>query len=104
MHVTSSQARLLASLPDFDRQAILARMTEEQAEELRLAEELRWDWEFWSRPEQRPPDGDWTFWLYLAGRGTGKTRSGAEWLRSEVSSGRAARIALIAETARRANP
>jgi hypothetical protein len=36
----------------------------------------RWDWKFWSRPEQRAPGGDWSFWLYLAGRGTGKTRSG----------------------------
>lgn len=37
-----------------------------------------WWWE--SRPEQVPPEGNWHIHLYLAGRGTGKTRSGAEWL------------------------
>jgi phage terminase large subunit-like protein len=37
-------------------------------------------------------------WLVLAGRGFGKTRCGAEWVREEVTSRRANRIALIAET------
>lgn len=37
-------------------------------------------------------------WLVLAGRGFGKTRCGAEWIREEVTAKRASRIALIAET------
>lgn len=56
------------------------------------------DWEFLARPEQLPPPGDWRTWLFLAGRGAGKTRSGAEWARGCVKAGYG-RIALIAPTA-----
>jgi phage terminase large subunit-like protein len=38
-------------------------------------------------------------WLLLAGRGFGKTRTGAEYVRSKVESGEAGRIALVAPTA-----
>jgi len=67
--------------------------------------ELLYDWEFWARPNQLPPPGDWVSWLILAGRGFGKTRTGAEWVRkmvcgsSPLSAGRYHRVALIAETA-----
>ncbi|MBK8085951.1 MAG: glycoside hydrolase TIM-barrel-like domain-containing protein [Devosia sp.] len=40
----------------------------------------RWWW-VWAREEQLPPEGDWTTWLLLGGRGSGKTRAGAEWVR-----------------------
>ncbi len=40
----------------------------------------REEWWYVQRPEQVPPPGAWTVHLYLAGRGCGKTRSGAEWL------------------------
>lgn len=90
----SSLIASLASLPEADRAAVLADLTEEQAEE------LLWDWRAWARPEQIAPDGDWSTWLVLAGRGFGKTRTGAEWIKEEVESGRARRIALIAETAK----
>ena len=43
------------------------------------------DWAFWARPDQAPPDGDWIIWLILAGRGAGKTRAGAEAVRTWVS-------------------
>jgi len=33
-----------------------------------------------ARPDQIPPPGDWTECGYMAGRGYGKTRVGAEWL------------------------
>jgi phage terminase large subunit-like protein len=62
------------------------------------AEALLWDWRAWARPNQLAPDGDWMTWLVLAGRGFGKTRCGAEWIREEVTAKRASRIALIAET------
>jgi phage terminase large subunit-like protein len=42
------------------------------------------DWAFWARPDQAPPDGDWIIWLILAGRGAGKTRAGAEAVRTWV--------------------
>lgn len=61
-------------------------------------EELMWDWEFRARPEQLPPDGSWKTWVALAGRGWGKTRCGAEWVRKHVKLGKK-RIHLIAPTA-----
>ncbi len=57
------------------------------------------DWRFLARPEQLSPAGDWDIWLLLAGRGFGKTRTGAEWVRQIVDNNEAGRIALIAETA-----
>lgn len=51
------------------------------------AEELRHDWGFWARPEQLEPDGNWNIWVALAGRGWGKTRAGAEWVRHRIRSG-----------------
>jgi len=42
-------------------------------------------WELLARPEQRPPQGDWLTWLILAGRGWGKTRTGAEWVQANVN-------------------
>ncbi|PHP68360.1 ATP-binding protein [Zhengella mangrovi] len=56
------------------------------------------DWPLVGRRAQRPPDGDWSVWLILAGRGFGKTRAGAEWVRAQVRAG-ARRIGLIAPTA-----
>lgn len=37
-------------------------------------------WRLQARPEQKPPAGQWNIWLILAGRGWGKTRTGAEWV------------------------
>lgn len=61
--------------------------------------ELRWHWPFWARPNQLPPEGDWYTWLVLAGRGFGKTRMGAEWIRQKANDNPGCRIALVAETA-----
>lgn len=47
-------------------------------------EELLYDWDFWARDKQRTPDGNWSNWLILAGRGFGKTRVGAEWVRQQA--------------------
>ncbi|PLW76965.1 DNA-packaging protein [Cohaesibacter celericrescens] len=62
------------------------------------------DWEIWARPDQLPPAQDWTTWLVMGGRGAGKTRTGAEWVKAMVF-GKApfthqsyGRIALIGET------
>jgi phage terminase large subunit-like protein len=59
---------------------------------------LAYDWEAWARENQLPPDGDWTVWMVMAGRGFGKTRAGAEFIRMRVESGQAKRIALVAAT------
>lgn len=61
--------------------------------------ELMWDWSLWARPKQIAPEGAWRVWLILAGRGFGKTRSGAEWVRQQVKLGKARRIALVGATA-----
>jgi len=52
----------------------------------------------WARDDQLPPDAsaDWTAWLVLGGRGAGKTRAGAEWVRAQAR--QPIRIALIGET------
>ena len=42
---------------------------------------LQYEWRFWARPEQLPPPGAWVYWLIDAGRGFGKTRTGAETVR-----------------------
>jgi phage terminase large subunit-like protein len=83
----------IALLSEEEQQAVLADMDMEQ---------LVWDWTAWARPEQRPPDTtDWAIWLYLAGRGAGKTRSAAEWIRSKarISNQGQLRFALVARTA-----
>ena len=60
------------------------------------AAELWTDWSWWRRGDQCPPEGDWHVWLLLAGRGFGKTRTGAEWIRGYAETHPGARIALVA--------
>jgi len=64
---------------------------------------LWYDWRLWARAKQIMPDparvGRWFVWLILAGRGFGKTRTGAEAVREVADSGQVERIALIGETA-----
>ncbi len=52
-------------------------------------------WQFWARVEQLPPSGSWRLWLVLAGRGYGKTRMGAEWVRGQALANSEAHIALV---------
>ena len=86
-------ASLLAKDPD-RREQFVASLSNEEA----LC--LLYEWNFWARPEQLTPSGDdWFIWLLLAGRGFGKTRTGAEFIREEVETGRSGRIALIGPTA-----
>lgn len=65
---------------------------------------LPWVFEFWALPHQLPPEGAWKSWVILGGRGAGKTRAGAEWVRAQVEGprpadpGRARRVALVGET------
>lgn len=83
----------LASLPPSEVEAALAKLSDQEAEA------ILYGWREWlARPDQVAPDGEWDIWLCLAGRGWGKTRTGAEWVREEIEAGRAKRIALVAET------
>ncbi len=83
----------LASLPEWRRRQFLASLT--QAE----AQTLNHSWPFWARPSQLAPPGAWRVWLLLAGRGFGKTRTGAEWVRAQIETGHCRRMALVAATA-----
>jgi len=59
---------------------------------------MLYNWAMNARPEQLAPGGVWNTWLVLSGRGWGKSRTGAEWVRQKVKDG-ARRIAFIASTA-----
>ena len=59
---------------------------------------LRYEWALWARPKQLPPQHPWQVWLLLAGRGFGKTRAGAEWIRQLATKAVAGRLALVGET------
>ena len=61
-------------------------------------EKLERYWPFSSRLEQMPPLGDWRVWVICAGRGFGKTRAGAEWVRHIAEVDDEARIALVASS------
>ncbi len=74
-----------------------------------FAEFMDKDWSAWARPDQLPPSlppegPDWSVWLVLGGRGAGKTRAGAEWVRGMAlglppfSDRPVGRIALVGET------
>lgn len=89
--MSASLASCLASQPEAIRREILAELSEAE-----LAA-LEYDWRFWARPEQVAPGGEWLTWVINAGRGFGKTRAGAEWIREQVEGGRR-RIALVGET------
>jgi phage terminase large subunit-like protein len=84
-------AKDLRALPDDQVQELLEKLGPDKAEE------LKYTWPFWARPDQLEPSGKWKIWMPLAGRGWGKTRCGAEWVRHRVMSGDK-RIACIAPT------
>jgi phage terminase large subunit-like protein len=90
-----------ADLVAADPARVAALLADLPAPELRA---LAWLWEVWAAPHQLAPDGDWRSWVVLGGRGAGKTRAGAEWVRSRVEGrsplapGACSRVALVAET------
>src|SRR5687767_12720370 len=81
--------RALLKLPSAERQKGLRKLN---AAERR---ELQWHWMLWARDGQLPPLGNWRIWLICAGRGFGKTRAGAEWVREIAKRHPDARIALV---------
>lgn len=86
---SDSRATYLLSLARKERRALLERMGERQRRS------LRHHWRLWAHDGQLPPAGDWLAWLILAGRGFGKTRAGAEWVRAIAEADGSARIALV---------
>jgi len=100
MDISNAEA-YFAGMSPAEQERFLAQLSPADLKEfdrLLLSSGALWDWDAFARPNQLPPVGNWITWLVLAGRGFGKTRCGAEWVRDEVTSKRASRIALIAET------
>lgn len=89
--VQLSEAQRFLRLPATTRQARLAQLTDQECQL------LQHDWTWWARPNQQLPPGAWTTWLILAGRGYGKTRTGAETVREWARSHRY--VNLIGATA-----
>lgn len=94
--------------PDLSAMSIMEQISllpEDEQEEALAGldpENIQWDWSLWSRPAQVPPkDDSWDVGLALAGRGFGKTRMAAEWVREKArdSSQGPLRFLLVARTA-----
>ena len=77
----ASLVSYLTTLSEPDRTAILDQLTDDEVTG------LLFDWEAWARPNQLSPGGKWRIWLVLSGRGFGKTRLGAEWVRQQIRDG-----------------
>jgi phage terminase large subunit-like protein len=66
--------RIVEELLDYTRADVdkfVSRLENEEASALLC------DWNLWALPYQRMPEGDWRRWVFRAGRGTGKTHTGA---------------------------
>ena len=94
----TSGASWIASAAPHVQSAFLNSLTEGEL----LA--LPYLFDFWAFDHQLPPKGDWRTWVIMGGRGAGKSRAGAEWVRAQVEGakpldeGRAGRVALVGET------
>lgn len=104
--MAGSTVTLVDNMSDADRMALLPPEEAEAALSMLDADEqlaLMYEWSFWRRPQQVEPDRalhpDLVTWLLMGGRGSGKTRPGAETVRKQVESGRWGRVALVGATA-----
>ncbi len=59
---------------------------------------LKGDWRAVARPAQIPPD-DFSVWLFLAGRGSGKNWACSHFVHEQGACGNVKRIALVGATA-----
>lgn len=59
---------------------------------------LKYTWQAWARDSQLAPDGDWSTWVLMSGRGFGKTRTGAEWVIEKAEQYPGCHIALVGRT------
>ena len=102
----ASFAERVALLPNDERTELLRSLFTDHELALIAEQQL---WEFWARPQQLPPghpfsdhpdpaDANWRYWLVLAGRGWGKTRTGAEWVYHRIRNEDARYVALIGPT------
>ena len=81
----------LLKLEPAERRGAFAGLSERQRKSLRT------HWRLFAHDGQLPPECGWHTWLIMAGRGYGKTRAGAEWVRAAAEADPTARIALVAD-------
>jgi len=86
-----SLAQRLAALPAARREKILNALGDDGAAQLMA------DWNFWARPKQLPPPGDWSVWILRAGRAFGKTLAGSWWVHRRAMEHRRW-VAIVART------
>lgn len=79
------------SLDIEDREIFLDALTDDELEAFYK------DWRVWGRDNQLAPEGIWTTWMLLAGRGFGKTRTGGEFIRDCVERQGVSRMALVGQ-------
>ncbi|MEL7154309.1 MAG: terminase family protein [Pseudomonadota bacterium] len=98
-HAKKSCAASLALLSAEKREAFLDSLSDN------AVVGMPYVWEVWANPlHQVEPEGDWLTWVILGGRGAGKTRAGAEWVRARAEGptvnapGKSQRIALVGAT------
>lgn len=108
----ATQRKMVKAINGMDRETKRARpgpavspfgnpdlLTDHQLKE--IAEILRridqYDWRSHARADQLPPEGDWKIWMMLCGRGFGKTRAGAEYVREECLKNPGIVVAAIAK-------
>ncbi|OJY67473.1 MAG: ATP-binding protein [Sphingobium sp. 66-54] len=85
----ASWVERIAALPANERAGLLAALGSAGRKWLQA------DWRSQARPSQLAPAGEWSVWLMMAGRGFGKTRAGAEWVRGIAEADGSVRIALV---------
>lgn len=95
---TYSEANYFQTFPKETKEVLLDRLFEQHTDKELL--EIFYDWDYWARPTQLPPiNKAWYIWLILTGRGWGKSRTAAEWIRAQVEAGYNGRIHFIGPTA-----
>lgn len=87
-----SMAERLAVLSIPERRQIMSDFTDDELDA------LEYDWQFWGRPSQFAPAGDWLGWLIVTGRGWGKNRTAGQYCIGEIRAGRSERSGFIART------
>lgn len=83
----------LFDLTEKEQQEIILQFDEKEIQD------LIFDFSLWARPSQLPPQKEFSTWAIIAGRGFGKTRTGAEWTKAQAQGAYTSRLALIGPTA-----
>lgn len=89
-----SMAEKLSMLPEPDRTKALKKIAPTPED----MKQLQFMWSFWARPNQMEPEGLWSTWILLSGRGFGKTRVGAEFVNKRARYGPFDPIAIVGQT------